>query len=82
MEKDNRQRRATDYAGLSTDENDLLQHVSRWGSDGWPIQKVGRNWHWVESWGVKGSPTVYKTKRAAGEAFQAWIDAMLRKIRP
>lgn len=72
-DKDNRTRNATDYAALSTGENDILKHNTRWGSDGYPIRKMGRNWHWVESFGVKGAPTVYKRKRDAELAFENYV---------
>lgn len=62
---------------LTEGENMLLQHVTRYGSTGYPIGKVGRFWHWRDAFGVKGSPTPYKTKRAAHEAFQAWQQLML-----
>lgn len=65
--------------GLSMTESDLLQHVQMWGSDGYPVQKLGRKWIVADAFGVKGPPSVYPTKRAATEQFERWIDAMLRK---
>lgn len=62
---------------LTEGENSLLQHVTMWGSSGYPISKQGRGWVWRDAFGVKGSPTVYRTKRAAFAAFQLWIELVL-----
>lgn len=65
------------YAALTEAENAFLRHWMRWGSAGYPIQKVGtRHWIWVEAFGIKGAPTVYKTKKAAGEAIEAYVSAL------
>lgn len=67
---------ATFSRKLTEGENELLAHTIRWGSDGYPISKVGRRWHWREAFGVKGAPVSYKTKREAFAAFEAWIAMM------
>ncbi len=64
---------------LTDAENHFLQHITRYGSDGYPAQKVGRNWQWMESWGVKGAPTVYKTKRDCVAAIERYVDILLDK---
>jgi hypothetical protein len=51
-----------------------MVHVNMFGSDGYPVSKAGRGWVWREAFGVNGSPIVYKTKRAAVAAFEAWCD--------
>lgn len=52
--------------GLTEDERALMQHVSRWGSDGYPVQKCGsRHWSWGEFLSVKGPPVVFKTSAYA-----------------
>lgn len=63
--------------GITEDERALVQHVGRWGSDGYPVQKVGR--HWVQrDWrSVKGPPCVYKTKREAVAQFEAFHEVLL-----
>lgn len=66
-------------AALSASEKSIVQHVSRWGSDGYPITKVGRRWHWNEMFGVRGAPVSYKTKRAAVQAFENFHDLLLDK---
>lgn len=76
---DNRDRYATDYAGLSTQENDFQRHMSRWGSDGYPVRKIGRSWQWVAFCGVKGAPTVYKTKRECVAAVEAFLAVLRNK---
>ena len=65
--------------GLSEAEHRLMDHVTRWGSDGYPVRKVGRGWHVEQSFGVEGIPMVFKTKREAVEAFERWHALMLDK---
>lgn len=62
--------------GITEDERALLTHISMWGSSGYPVQKVGRSWHWRDWRSVKGAPTVYKTKREAVEAFERFRDIL------
>lgn len=62
--------------GLTDGERSILTHVSRWGSDGYPIQKLGRGWTWGTS-AVSGPPVVFKTKRAAVTSFEAFHDVLL-----
>jgi hypothetical protein len=71
--------------GISQNEKDLLGHISRWGSDGYPVRKVGNSkWIWFEFFGCEGAPTVYKTKRAAFTAFETYhqilLDALAGRI--
>jgi hypothetical protein len=75
---DRRGRTICDSEYLSTDENDFLQHWSRWGSDMYPVSKTsGGRWVWTEFCGIKGAPTVYKTKRAACEAVELYVHALI-----
>ena len=64
--------------GISEDERALLNHISRWGSDGYPVRKLGKGAHWV--WGdflsITGPPTVFKTKRAAVASLEAYLDVL------
>ena len=71
---------ATHSPHLSTAENDFLQHMMRFGSDGYPIQKIKRSWHWMEFWGVKCAPTVYKTKREAMAAVERYVDILVDRV--
>lgn len=68
--------------GLTDDERSLLTHVTMWGSDGYPVCKVGRGWTWGYR-GIKG-PVVFKTKREAVASFEAFeavlIDAKAGRI--
>lgn len=66
-----------DYRPMTKDERDLLDHLCMWGSSAYPIEKRGRGWHWRDWRGVKGSPTVYKTKREAFAAFGRFRDMLL-----
>ena len=64
---------------LTQAESDFLRHVGMFGSDGYPVQKVGRNWQWMEFWGVKGAQTTYKTKRECVAAIEKYIDILIDK---
>lgn len=66
-------------AGLTVAESDWLQHVTMFGSAGYPVRKVGRTWQWMEFWGVKGAPTVYRTKRECVAAIEAYHGILLDK---
>jgi hypothetical protein len=58
---------------LSKDERALLAHVAMFGSDGYPVQKLGSRWQVADAFGVKGPPMLYRTKREATAAFEAWL---------
>jgi len=66
---------------LSEDEYALLNHVMRWGSGGYPIDRIGRRWAWSDWRGVRGSPILYKTKREAVAAFEDWHALALERNR-
>ncbi len=70
--------------GITEDERALLTHVMRWGSDGYPVERIGRAWHWRDWRSVRGAPTVYRTKREAVAAFEAFhgilLDALAGRI--
>ena len=67
------------YATLSKGENEWLTHMSRWGSDGYPICKRGRGWVFERAYGVGGAPTVFKTKRAAVTQCELFYDILRDK---
>ena len=56
---------------LTDDERDLLAHIIRWGSDGYPIRRLRRGWTWSYR-GIQGPPVVFKTKREAVAPFEAF----------
>lgn len=65
------------YATLNEDENALLVHISRWGSDGYPVRKVGRKgWTWSYR-AISGPPALYKTKREAVAMFERFHGMLL-----
>lgn len=70
--------------GITEDEKALLNHVVRWGSDGYPIRKAGRQWTWGPFLSVQGPPVLFKTKREAVASFEAFemllIDAKAGRI--
>ena len=61
--------------GLSEDERALMVVISRFGSDGYPIRKLGRGWAW-DFRSVKGPPVVFKTKREAVASFEAFMGVL------
>jgi hypothetical protein len=63
--------------GITADELALLLHVSRWGSEGYPVRKSGaRKWTWGPWRGIQGPPTVYARKRDAVESFEKYLDIL------
>lgn len=64
---------------MTEGERSILQHWSRWGSDGYPIHKRGRLWFWDEMYGVKGCPAPFKTKREAFAAYERYIKILIDK---
>ena len=63
--------------GITEDEKALVQHIGRFGSDGYPVRKYGRVWL-IEAWrSVPGFPCVFKTKRAAVAQFERFFDVLL-----
>ena len=64
---------------LTTDERDLMTHISRWGSDGYPIRKLKRGWIW-EYRGIKGPPLIFKTKRESIQSFEAFHRTLLERL--
>ena len=68
------------HPGLTIAEAAFLEHNIRWGSDGHPIAKIGRGWHWQDVAGVRGAPTVYRTKRECVEAIERYLDILRDKM--
>jgi hypothetical protein len=62
---------------LTEGENQLLQHISRWGSDGYPVHKLGRKWTVDSMFGAGGFPTTFKTKREAVARFEAYYTLLV-----
>ncbi|MFL5909461.1 MAG: hypothetical protein ACJ768_02665 [Gaiellaceae bacterium] len=60
---------------LTEDEQSLVTHISMWGSDGYPVRKLGRGWWWEYRETVK-APQIYKTKRAAVAAFETFLEVL------
>ena len=71
---------ATFSPALTDAENRFMRHMSRWGSDGYPVDKSRNGWIWAEFCGIKGSPVVYRTRRAAEAAIECYIDVLTDKI--
>lgn len=65
---------------LTDNERHLMTHISRFGSDGYPIEKLGRGWVWQRAFGAGGSPIVYRTKREATHAFEAYMSILRDRL--
>ncbi len=61
---------------VTEDERALLEQVIRWGSDGYPIAKLGRGWAWGPWRSVNGPPTIFRTKREAVAHFERFLDVL------
>jgi len=72
---------ATDEAAsaLSEAESRFLQHMTMFGSDGYPIRKYGRVWIWEDFFGVKGPNTVYTTKSEGHSAIDRYLEILCDK---
>jgi hypothetical protein len=71
---------AVEAGRISEDERDLLTHVSMWGSDGYPVTKVGSR-HWTWSWrGSVNCPVVFPTKRQAVASFESYYAILLDRL--
>lgn len=71
---------STNRPGLSIAEDDFFSHMQRWGSDGYPVQKLAGKWFWCEAYGVTGRPSPFKTKKAAFAAVEQYLDLLRDKI--
>lgn len=66
---------------VTEDERSLVNHVCRWGSDGYPVRKLGRGWIWGDWKSIKGPPTIFKTRREATASFERFLDVLVDAIR-
>ena len=66
---------------LTENEQRLLNHFVRWGSDGYMvcIAKRGRQWWWQDAFGVKGCPKPFKSKREAVQAIENYETILIDK---
>jgi hypothetical protein len=71
---------ATFSNNLTEAENDFLQHMQRWGRDGYPVRKLRRKWLFESAFGVGGSPILYTTKGLAVKAVEDYVDILLDKV--
>lgn len=60
---------------ITEDERALLVHINRFGSDGYPINKLanGHGWTWGPFRSVQGPPVVFETKRQAVASFESFL---------
>ncbi|MGH7239780.1 MAG: hypothetical protein ACREHG_06895 [Candidatus Saccharimonadales bacterium] len=63
--------------GITENEEAWLGHMMMFGSTGYPVAKVNSRWIWQEAFGVQGSPTTYRTKKACVEAITKFQDVLI-----
>lgn len=72
---------ATFSNNLTEGENQFMQHMTRFGSSGYPVKKCGsRHWAFEKAFGAGGSPRVYPSKREAMGAVEAFMDILRDRI--
>lgn len=59
---------------LTDDDRALLSHINHFGSDGYPVKKLGRGWHY--EFRTISSPVIYKTKRDAIAALETYLGVL------
>ena len=62
---------------LTEDQHACLGHWAMFGSEGYPVQKINGSWQVLGYRGCGQVPTTFKTKRAAFDAWQAYIAMLL-----
>jgi len=66
---------------LTTNEKSFLNHMTMFGSDGYPVSKLNTGkWIIRECFGVKGTPVVYRTKKAAFAQVEAYLDTLRARL--
>lgn len=65
---------------LTEDENWLLTHIQMFGSDAYPIHKLGKTWTWGPVRGIKGPPVMFGMKRDAVQSFEAYMAILIDKF--
>lgn len=67
--------------GITDDERALVRHCVRFGSDGYPVWKLGRGWTYGPWRSVKGPPTIFNTRREATASFERFYEILLDELR-
>lgn len=68
------------HPNLSIAEGTFLDHMTRCGSEAYPVRKIGRKWWVGEAFGIDGPPTPFKTKREAYAFVDRYLDILLDKL--
>lgn len=69
--------KATPSGGLNKDQEFILDHWTKWGLAGYPIEKVGRKWLVRGQKGCGYFPILLKTKAEAIETWEGYIRILL-----
>lgn len=70
---------ATFSPNLNDGENHWLQHMTMWGSNGYPVRKVGSRWYFERFYGVGGAPVADRTKKVATVRCEAFYSILRDK---
>ena len=65
------------YSNLTEDENHILTHNSRWGSDGYPVAKRSGKWFIDGMLNLGKFPIAFKTKKEAFTYWEMYIDRLI-----
>ena len=61
---------------LTADERDLMTHISRFGSSGYPLVKLGKSWSWNYRDSIS-SAEKFPTRKAAIASFEAYHSTLI-----
>jgi len=67
---------------LTERESFMLNHITRFGSEGYPVQKVGsRHWSWAYGNGsdTHSCPVTFPTKKLAVASFESHLEILRDK---
>ena len=67
------------HTNLTADENFILAHISMFGSDAYPVRKMGRKWFVTGMRGIGSFPTAFKTKREAIDRWELFFSLLRDK---
>lgn len=69
---------------LTERETFMLNHITRFGSEGYPVRKAGRYWVWEYGFSPEhpdfhSSRTMYRTKKEAVHSFELHLEILRDK---
>lgn len=61
---------------LTVDQDWIMGHAIMFGSDSYPVRKIGKGWQVVGQRGLGSVPTVFKRKKDAVAAWKGYLDML------